>query len=106
QMASGRNFEITLRVPSKAYPKGPFAGLKGLLVELAGITKVAERQLDGVPGDVVCATVSATDDVRAQVCKTVVEADFGILALERGSRELEDVFLQLTGVSGEAEVAS
>ncbi len=104
QMASGRNFELTVRVPSRDYPEGPFAGLRDLLDDVSGVTDIAERKLDGVPGDVVCATVSAAQDVRERLCKTLVEADFGILALERGSRELEDVFMQLTGVSGEAEV--
>jgi ABC-2 type transport system ATP-binding protein len=106
QMASGRNFEITVRMPSKDYADGPFAGLKGLLDDVSGVTQIGERELEGAPGDVVCATISATQDVRERLCKMLVQADCGILALERGSRELEDVFLQLTGSSGEAEERS
>ncbi len=104
QMASGRNFEITVRVPSKDNPEGPFVGLRGLVDDVSGVTNMAERKLEGMPGDVVCATISATRDVREHICKLLVQADFGILALERGSRELEDIFLQLTGSDDEAEV--
>jgi ABC-2 type transport system ATP-binding protein len=47
-------------------------------------------------------TVSSDEDRRAQVCRALVLAGHDVIQLERGERELENVFLELVGEGGRA----
>ena len=106
RMATVQSFEITVRVPEGAYKDGPFEALRGLLEQVDGITSV--EKVERVSGEerVITAAVSARADVRETVCRELVEADVGILELERSGKELESVFLELTGRPVRQEVAA
>jgi ABC-2 type transport system ATP-binding protein len=101
QMSSVYSFEITLVVPeglAEPYRKAtPSVSAREIAEQVAGVASVAVLPADE-PGDgVVRLRVSAKEDVRAALCKALVSADVGILRLERSARELESVFLELTG---------
>lgn len=96
QMAAIRSFRVTLRAPS-GYRDMPFDGVRRLLEEIDGVQKVSPAEAPPGESGVVAVNVSATLDVREIAVKRLVEANFGIVGLERTGKELERVFLQLTG---------
>jgi ABC-2 type transport system ATP-binding protein len=59
---------------------------------VTGVTELPQAEA----GEGVCTLrVEAEQDVRAALCRAVVEADLGILSVGRGERELESLFLEL-----------
>ncbi|HHH26738.1 MAG TPA: ABC transporter ATP-binding protein [Polyangiaceae bacterium] len=96
QMAAAKSFRVAVRVPS-GYRDTPFEGVRKLLEEIDGVQKVTRAEAPLGERGVVAAGVAATLDVRELAVKRLVEADFGVVGLERTGKELERVFLQLTG---------
>lgn len=101
QIAAATNFVVTVRVPGSAYRDSPFEALSSLLDKLDGVTMVTKAAAISTEPNVVAATVSSKTDVRERVCKALVEADMGLLAVERAGKDLENVFLRLTGKGGQ-----
>jgi gliding motility-associated transport system ATP-binding protein len=99
RMAAARSFLITLRVSDN---DAPFETVRGLLEKIDGVLSVTEEPAVFGMEDVITVLVSASREVREEACRQVVEANHGILGLQRTGRELEQVFLQLTGTEGSA----
>ncbi len=73
------------------------AELVELVRGLDGVTRVARGAADEPGADAVKLAVSATADVRAEVCRALCAKGYAVVGLERGARELESVFLELAG---------
>jgi ABC-2 type transport system ATP-binding protein len=96
QMSSVYTFEITVLSPPE-YRTNPGVAVREIAERVEGITGAVVLPADE-PGDGVARLrVSGKHDVRAELCKAFVAANVGILRLERSARELESVFLELTG---------
>jgi ABC-2 type transport system ATP-binding protein len=96
QIAAAKRFQLTVRAPSGG-DRDAFASLRELLMRVDGVTGVEHADALSTEGNVVAAAVNASRDVREQACKALVGAAWGILAVERAGKDLENVFLQLTG---------
>ena len=100
QMAAAKSFRVAVRAPG-SYRDAPFEAVVKVLEAIDGVERVTQVQVPLItsPGetDVIAASVAATLDVRELAVKRLVGADFGVLGLERTGKELERVFLQLTG---------
>jgi ABC-2 type transport system ATP-binding protein len=95
QMAAVSSFALTLRLPDGAHDN-PLEALRQVVDGGPGAS-VALRD-DGPSEDgLVTVLVSSDHDVREATVKALVEAGYGILVLEPAGKELEDVFLRLTG---------
>ena len=97
QMAHTKSFQLTVRVPTSAYRDAPYEGLRSLLDKVEHITAVMKAETIAAETNVVSALVNADIDVREETCRALVEAGFGIIGVESAGRELERVFLRLTG---------
>ncbi|HLU65631.1 MAG TPA: hypothetical protein VKZ63_05120, partial [Kofleriaceae bacterium] len=67
-------------------------GLRALLDGIAGVTEVAEA---GKDGDAASFEVTAERDIRAELCRAIVEAGHGVVRLGGSERKLENIFLKL-----------
>jgi ABC-2 type transport system ATP-binding protein len=67
-------------------------GLRSLMQGLAGVTEVSDA---GKEGEAACFDVTADRDVRAELCRTLVEAGHGVVRLGGSERKLENIFLKL-----------
>ena len=72
----------------------PEADVETLLHGVTGVVRVAEASRG--PGEV-SYEVHTEGDVRALVCRTLVEAGWDVLGLGAGERELENLFVGLVG---------
>lgn len=80
----------------------PAAKLEGLLSGIAGVQSVS---VTGAGGEVQVQTEPSAGDMRAQLARAVVEADYDLLELRASGYTLEDIFLELVRepeASGEA----
>lgn len=80
----------------------PADKLEGLLSGIAGVQSVS---VTGAEGEVQVQTEPSAGDMRAQLARAVVEADYDLLELRASGYTLEDIFLQLVRepeASGEA----
>jgi ABC-2 type transport system ATP-binding protein len=102
QMAAAKSFEVTVRAPVENEGGRTFEGVQQLIEDVDGVESVSRADSTDGGERVVSAAVVSSHDVRELVCKELVEAGYGVMALERGGKELEDVFLQLTGKQGSA----
>ncbi len=103
QLTSVHTFEITVRVQQSSYRDAPGVRARELAEELEGVTAAGLLPADEPGEGIAKLSVSATADVREELVKTLVTADFGVLRLERSGKELESVFLELTGEAEEEE---
>jgi ABC-2 type transport system ATP-binding protein len=102
QIAHTKRFQVTVRVPSIGdYRDNPFEGVRKLVEGIDDVLSVTEG--DAIIFDdknVVAADISGKQDVREETCRVLVEAGFGIRAVESSGKDLENVFLELTGKGG------
>ena len=91
RLLKGMRVELTLRVGDRAREA------EALLVEVAGVDQV--EAVEGVERGkgIQSFLLHAQRDVREAVAQALVGAGFGVLELSRGERELESVFLELSG---------
>jgi len=76
---------------------GPERDVAGLLSRVESVTRV-ETASPSEPGEGVQSfAVTATADVRPDLCRRLVEAEVDIIAVRRAAHELENVFLKLAG---------
>jgi len=106
QMAT-RSIEVLVRVLHAAgrdEPEGSDFDVAAEVVrDIAGVAAVSEIDDEDAEVGLTRLRVQATSDVREELCRTLVNADIGVLALERSGKELESVFLELTGEDDSAE---
>ncbi len=96
-MSSVYAFEITVRVPEGSYRDAPGVAAREVVEAIDEVTG-AELLPADEPGDGVAKLrVAAAADIRERLVKELVRADMGVLRLERSAKELESVFLALTG---------
>jgi ABC-2 type transport system ATP-binding protein len=93
RMLGGVQIEVTVRVGAAATAervRGILAGMPGA----TGVTVIAARETGP---DVASFCVDADGDVREAVARALVAGGAGVLEIVRSRRELESVFLRLTG---------
>jgi ABC-2 type transport system ATP-binding protein len=101
-----QSLELTVRLPDgSGHRETPRARLDATLLAIDGVVGVEETACDEPGKDVVRLVVRSRQDVREAVCRTLCAAGFGVLGLAPSARELEAVFLQLTGASSGEEEA-
>jgi ABC-2 type transport system ATP-binding protein len=96
-MLSGMEIELTLRVPAI----GPDA-VRDVVARIEGVLSVTPADPRESGADVHTLRVEADRDVREAMSRALVEARVGILEMVRSRRELETIFLRLTGSGGAA----
>jgi ABC-2 type transport system ATP-binding protein len=93
KLVKNQRFDVTVRGDEEAAREAALAVPGVVSIEVVDATE---------PGDGVCTLrVESDSDMREAVCKALVSADLGLLEVRRGERELESVFLELTGPSGD-----
>ena len=93
----GHRLELTVRSPAASDDASP----NRLLAALPGVREVLEQPA-AEPGERISSlSVVADADVREAACRVLVEQGFGILEMTRAHRELERVFLELSGSGGD-----
>lgn len=102
-MTSVHTFEITVRVPEASYRDSAGVAAREIAEEIDSVTAAELLPSDEPGAGIAKLSVSASGDVREQLVKALVEADMGVLRLERSARELESVFLELTGEEEEED---
>jgi ABC-2 type transport system ATP-binding protein len=75
---------------------------KGLSRALAGVVSVEALDAAESGAGVFALRVESEGDIRAALCKALVMADLEVLEVRRGERELESVFLELSGPTEDA----
>jgi ABC-2 type transport system ATP-binding protein len=97
QMVAAKNFVVTVRVPASDLPAGSADPAVEVIGRIEGIQHA--RPIDSPGADLVTLEVKAARDIREETVAALVGAGLGVLSLERRGRELEAVFLELTGAS-------
>jgi len=78
-------------------PEGKdIAHLLGLIKAIEGVDEAREAEALGEGKGALAVAIVTGTDVREELVKTVVTSGYGLLGLERDSKELESVFLELT----------
>jgi ABC-2 type transport system ATP-binding protein len=88
QLMSTSRLAVAVRPKSGSAP----GSVKTLIAGIEGVTAVEEMK-----GEIGAEAfrLSAAEDVRAEVCRKLVDAGHGVLQLSRAERELESIFLKL-----------
>ncbi|MBI4699866.1 MAG: ABC transporter ATP-binding protein [Deltaproteobacteria bacterium] len=94
-LRGGLAVTLVLRAPAGRAEDG-VAAVQKLVAALEAVTRV-EPLGDGPREGALLMRVQMERDVREHVCRAVVEGGFGVLEMTRSERELESVFMQLTG---------
>ncbi len=105
-IASGSEEELTSRtegVRLEVTVRGDEAAARAAIVAVDGVDEVASVEADESGENVNSFSVTARDDVRADICQALVSGGVGVLAIGRGERELESVFLELSQDADDAE---
>lgn len=102
-MTSVHSFEITVRVPEASYRDSAGVAAREIAEEIDSVTAADLLPSDEPGSGIAKLSVSASGDVREELVKALVKADMGVLRLERSARELESVFLELTGEEEEED---
>jgi ABC-2 type transport system ATP-binding protein len=102
--ASGTEAELTAMLNPGVFAevtvRGERALIESTVSSVAGVRSARVTPSPDGAENVFVAHVEADHDVREALCRALVAADLGILEVSRKRRELESIFLQLTGDSG------
>ena len=91
RLLTAARIEVTVRAP-----EGDVAGA-GVVACLERVPGVQKTTPVVAPEGELAFVVDATGDARAEICRALVEAGFGVVRLDRGRHELEAIFLELVG---------
>jgi ABC-2 type transport system ATP-binding protein len=69
---------------------------------LSALPEVVDVTIARSEGGTVSYRLNGTSDVRAQVCKAIVESGHDVVRLDKAARELERIFVELVGGGAEA----
>ena len=104
RLLQSRRMSVTVRLDGNGdggdSPAGRRAGaVESVIRGVGGVTEVTLADRAGQMGDASAATfqVEGQADLRASVCRALVEAGHDVIALSRAERELERVFVGLVG---------
>jgi ABC-2 type transport system ATP-binding protein len=89
---------ITVSVAAPGEPGGSSA-IESCIRSVDGVLAVTGRGRDDESLDFI---VEAVNDVRAAVCRVLVQSGYAVVRLDRADRELENVFLELVHGSSDA----
>jgi ABC-2 type transport system ATP-binding protein len=92
----GAQVELTVRARPDTTAGAPDAIL-ALLAKVQGVTSVEKMTPRETGAGVHTFRIEATSDVREALCRALVEARIGLLELLPSKRELETIFMRLTG---------
>jgi ABC-2 type transport system ATP-binding protein len=98
QVGQASRVDVTVRVPS-ATEEAAGNRLRELISALSGVTGVELIDTSERGPGVVSARVTAAQDVRSELCRSLVRAEIDLLGMARSEHELESVFLQLSGAT-------
>jgi ABC-2 type transport system ATP-binding protein len=98
-LRQGSRIAITVRL-SGASPTDAAGLAKQVALAVPGVSSVEEAIATESGDGIASLRVRAEGDVRDELCRALVRADLGVLALGR-EQELESMFLELLGESGE-----
>jgi ABC-2 type transport system ATP-binding protein len=97
--AAGSTWKVSLAVvPKQGGDPYRDGGMKSLLSGLGGVTAVEDT---GKEDDAMSFEVTAERDVRAELCRSLVEAGHGVVRLGGSERKLENIFLKLVQGGGD-----
>jgi ABC-2 type transport system ATP-binding protein len=106
-VAQGAGDELASRVSSNMMVRvavdGDEAAAKKALSAVSEVVSVSPRASSGTTHEF---DVELSSDVRSALARAVVEADLGLLQLERTKQELESVFLELTAAGEDQQTES
>lgn len=97
--AALRRVTLVARLPED----GDAAALLKVVEGVEGVAEATKTEALGEGKNAVGVAIVSGSDVREALVKAVVTAGFGLLALERDSKELESVFLELTKKATDSE---
>ncbi len=101
RLVQGQRLEVTVKRPATVAPEAA----KSVLVGLPGIKEVTELAASE-PGESISSfRIVAERDVREDACRLLFDSGFGLLELRRTQRELESIFLELSGTPTEHDGA-
>ncbi len=83
--------EVTVRAPAN---DAAGAGVVACLERVPGVQNATPAV---APEGELAFVVNVTGDARAEICRALVEAGFGVVRLDRGRHALEAIFLELVG---------
>ena len=96
--AGGTTWKVSLAVVPKTEDPYRDGGMKALLSGLSGVTEVEDT---GKEDDAMSFEVTADRDVRAELCRKLVEGGHGVVRLGGSERKLENIFLKLVQGGGD-----
>jgi ABC-2 type transport system ATP-binding protein len=102
QVMAELRVDVTVRGP-KGNGAKPADAVRALVGKIEGVKSVRELPVDEPGERVVKLRIDCESDVREELCRALVAADCGLMAMVRSARsELEKVFMELTakGASG------
>jgi ABC-2 type transport system ATP-binding protein len=105
QASKGLSVEVTARVGAKS-PEEAFAQLSQAARGVPGVTEVAAVPPQEPGAGWVAAQIMGDRDARAELVQALVSSGVELVGIARRQTDLEDVFLQLSGVKAKAEASS
>jgi ABC-2 type transport system ATP-binding protein len=96
-LLGGVEIELTVRLGASATAEQ----VRNLLLSVEGTARVTIIEPRETGMDIASFQVDADRDVRELLSRKLVEARIGILEIVRSKRELESIFLRLTGTGGD-----
>jgi len=86
--------QVTVTITVRTDERQDLAGLLSAVPRVSSVTGIPPTE----PGSGLASfELTASEDVRPELCRRLVEAHVDIIAVERSARELESVFLKLAG---------
>jgi ABC-2 type transport system ATP-binding protein len=98
-LRQGTRVAITVRVAG-ASPEAALARASEVAAKVVGVSAVESAASHEVGPGIASISVRGEGDLRDALCRALVQADVGVIALGR-EQELESMFLELLGESGE-----
>lgn len=98
---SGKVLRSTGMIVDVSLGPAPGSAAEEVLELLRALPEVVEAAIEAQDGRIVSYRLNGSADVRAQVCRAVVESGHDVVRLDKAARELERIFVELVG--GEAE---
>jgi ABC-2 type transport system ATP-binding protein len=102
EMVATKHIVVAVR-PDGAMASGPGGDAAAKVTAcLEGVANVTAVKATGATDGALTFQVTGSDDVRAALCRALVEAGHGVIRLDRVERQLESIFLQLVHGSSDA----
>ncbi len=100
KLFTSRRLAVTVRLEADGDTAAAFEAARSAIAQVSGVTSVQTPDSTGRPAGeagVVIFQVEGESDLRAEVCRALVETGHDVVALNRAERGLERVFVGLVG---------